>query len=86
MDKQQFLVVMREYLGGKRPEANAAALTLGSSLWETGFVDSVSMVELILFVEQLLGADVTLDTGDVRSFGSIQAIYDNHVKPRVAAV
>jgi acyl carrier protein len=84
MEQQQFVDLMTEYFRGKYPDADAQALTPGASLWDLGFLDSVSMVELIIFVEGLLGGNVTLDTSNVRSFGSIQAIYDHHVKPRVA--
>jgi acyl carrier protein len=85
MEQQQFVAQMTEYLRSRRPEADSAALTPEANLWDLGYLDSVSMVELVWFVETLLGGNVMLDTSDVRSFGSIQAVYDNHVRPRVAA-
>jgi hypothetical protein len=85
MEQQQFVDVLTQYLRTKRAGIDGTLLTPEANLWELGFVDSVSMVELILFVEGILGDDVMLDVTDVRSFGSVQAIYDNHVKPRVAA-
>ena len=86
MEQQQFVERMTAYLRSKRPDADSDALTPAASLWDLGYLDSVSMVELIIFVEGLLGGSVTLDTSDVRSFGSIQAIYDRHVKPHLAAL
>jgi len=86
MEQQQFVEAMTAYLQSKRPDADSHALTPDASLWDLGYLDSVGMVELIMFVENLLGGDVTLDTRDVRSFGSIQAIYDHHVKPRLATL
>jgi acyl carrier protein len=85
MERQQFVDSMTAYLRGKRPDGDGQALTPDASLWDLGYLDSVSMVELIMFVEGLLGGNVMIDTSDVRSFGSIQAVYDHHVKPRVAA-
>jgi hypothetical protein len=85
MEEQRFVAQMTEYLRNKRPEADGSALTPEANLWDLGYLDSVSMVELVWFVENLLGGNVLLDTSDVRSFGSIQAVYDNHVRPRVAA-
>lgn len=86
MEQQQFVDLMTAYLRSKRPDADSQALTPDASLWDLGYLDSVSMVELIMFVEGLLGGNVTLDTSDVRSFGSIRAVYDHHVKPRLAAM
>ena len=81
MERKQFVDAMKRYLSRENPKLDPSLLTPGASLWELGYVDSLRTVELILFVEKLIGREIGLDGSDVRTFTSIQAIYDAHVGP-----
>ena len=77
MDKQPFVDALTQYLVSKRPHKEPPVPE--ANLWTLGYLDSLSIVELILFVEKVTGSDLSF--GDVHSLRSIEAIYDHYVKP-----
>lgn len=78
MNKQFFIDEVTRYLVHMRPHRELPMPD--ANLWTLGYLDSLSVVELILFVERMVGSD--LSVGDVHSLRSIDTIYDNYVKPR----
>lgn len=77
VDKQLFVDEVTRYLVHMRPHRELPMPD--ANLWTMGYLDSLSVVELVLFVENMIGSD--LSVGDVHSLRSIDAIYDNYVKP-----
>jgi acyl carrier protein len=80
MTPTQFFESVKLYLTGKQPRLDHSLLTPEANLWELGYIDSLNTVELILFVEDIIERRITIESSDVRSFGSIQSIYQNYVQ------
>lgn len=80
MTRDEFVCGVREYLIERKPHLDATRLTPDASLWELGYADSLGTVELILFVERMIGGEIPIDSAYVRSFATIQSIYDAYLK------
>jgi acyl carrier protein len=78
VDRQLFVDALTQYLVRKRPQKEAPAPA--ANLWALGYLDSLSIVELVLFIENVTGSE--LSVGDVDSLQSIDAIYDYYVRSR----
>lgn len=81
MDRQLFVNELTQYLVQKRPHREPPGPE--ANLWTMGYLDSLSIVELILFVESVTGAELAV--ADIHSLQSIAEIYDNYVKSRGSA-
>jgi hypothetical protein len=53
-----------------------------SHLWMGGYVDSVAMLDIITFVEELIGDDLDLDGEFLRNFSSMEGIYEAYIAQR----
>jgi hypothetical protein len=78
VDYADFAALVQGFLFDQKPELNHTLLTSEANLWELGYVDSLSLVELIVFVEGVVGREIDF-AGDTRTFQSIASIYRAHV-------
>jgi acyl carrier protein len=79
VDYADFAALVRRFLFDQKPELNHTLLTPEANLWELGYVDSLSLVELIVFVEGVVGREIDF-AGDTRTFRSTESIYRAHVR------
>lgn len=76
----EFVQEVTRFLTQAKPTFDSGLLTPGANLWEIGYLDSLSTVNLILFIEGMLGRELAID-GNAQKLRSIQSIYDHYVKP-----
>ncbi|MFE1772806.1 phosphopantetheine-binding protein [Streptomyces sp. NPDC059008] len=65
---------MRTFLSHLRPDADMAAVTSDSNLFELGILDSLAVVELIVFLERLIGAEIVIENYQLESFHTLAGI------------
>ncbi|MNW37831.1 D-alanine--poly(phosphoribitol) ligase subunit 2 [compost metagenome] len=75
MEKIQFFNELKRYLI-ERNLTNVTEIEEDSDLIRTGIVDSFSLTELILFIEDLTGHEIPVDDFEVDSIRSFNAIYN----------
>ncbi|MFT4034275.1 MAG: hypothetical protein QM679_01720 [Patulibacter sp.] len=49
------------------------------NLWDLGFLDSFGMVKLLTFLEEFVGREIVLSPDSIRTFHTIERMYDGHV-------
>jgi acyl carrier protein len=76
MERQSFLDAIAQYFIRKNPNREPPGPQ--ANLWTLGYVDSLRIVELIIYVENITGSELTLR--DANSISSIDAIYNEYVK------
>ena len=80
MTEDQFTNAVKDYLAGVKPDLDASKLAPDDNLWELGYLDSFGTADLVVFVEGLVGRELELAGGDVKSVATIRAMYDSHMK------
>ncbi|WP_073447001.1 MULTISPECIES: phosphopantetheine-binding protein [Streptomyces] len=53
-----------------------AAITAHSNLFELGILDSLAVVELIVFLEHLIGTEIVVENYRLESFHTLAGIHD----------
>ncbi|MGD3106997.1 acyl carrier protein [Streptomyces sp. YGL11-2] len=67
---------LRAFLSTLRPDADLAAVTPHSNLFELGILDSLAVVELIVFLEHLIGTEIVVENYQLESFHTFAGIHD----------
>jgi len=49
------------------------------NLWDLGYLDSFAMVEVLIQLEELIGREIELTADSLRSFHTLERIYDTYV-------
>ena len=75
MTEEKFAAAVNAYLADKNADFDSALLTLDANLWDLGFVDSLGAVDLILFIEELIGREIDLWANDAKTPVSIHEMY-----------
>lgn len=60
-----------------------SALTVidtSTNLWDAGLVDSFRIMELILFLEDLLGKEISVESNFISNFHTVDAMYRSLIK------
>lgn len=60
--------------------ATLTAIDTGTNLWDAGLVDSFRVMELILFLEDLLGKEISVESNFISNFHTVDAMYRTLVK------
>jgi acyl carrier protein len=55
------------------------SIDLDTHLWNEGLVDSFRIMELVFFLEDLLGREIAFEHNIIGSFQTIQSMYDSLV-------
>ncbi|MFB7629587.1 acyl carrier protein [Streptomyces sp. NPDC056149] len=67
---------LRTFLSTIRPDADVAAITPHSNLFELGILDSLAVVELIVFLERLIGTEIVVENYQLESFHTLAGIHE----------
>lgn len=82
LDREQFYDEVRSYLreqSGARSSTEVSRAGATDNLWDAGYLDSFGMVALLSFLEDLLGREIVLTADSLRTFHTLERIYDNYV-------
>jgi acyl carrier protein len=60
----------------KDPKNQVSQVELDTHLWDTGLVDSFRMVELIMFLEDLLSKEININSNFTSNFHTIRKMYN----------
>lgn len=75
MQESEVRSKLREWILGRAKSAPGADFSDQTLLLEKGILSSLDIVEFVLFIESLRGADVDVDDIDPTVFASIDALY-----------
>ena len=73
MDKQEIARQVREYIGREMPKSDVE-LTDTTNLLEEWFVDSMQVVQIVMFIESPFGVDVYRADINGQNFRNIETI------------
>ena len=73
MDKQEIARQVREYIGREMPKSDVE-LTDTTNLLEEWFVDSMQVVQIVMFIESQFGVDVYRADINGQNFRNIETI------------
>jgi acyl carrier protein len=60
-------------------ELNLLFIDLDTNLWDKGLVDSFRIMELILFLEDFLGKEISVESNFISNFHTIGSMYNSLV-------
>jgi hypothetical protein len=78
---EQFYAAFIGWLRETRPSGDAADPGPDTHLWATGYLNSIAMLEMIFFLEQLLDRELQLNGDFLPTFFTMRSIYEAHVAP-----
>jgi acyl carrier protein len=81
MERDEFYKRLTSLLRELKPELEAPDPLPDTHLWVVGYVDSLAMLEIIFFVEDLVGHEISLDDDFLPNFYTMEAIFDAYVTP-----
>ena len=58
------------------PKNNTGQIELDTHLWDNGLVDSFRMVELVMFLEDLLSREIDINSNFTSNFHTIRKMYN----------
>jgi acyl carrier protein len=56
-----------------------------SRLWEEGYVDSLALLDIVAFLEDLVGREIDLSGDAITNFYTMKAMYDGYLQGRDGA-
>jgi len=87
MERQIFLKEVESFLlsDESNKEHNISSIDPSANLWDLGLVDSFRIMELILFLEDILGKEINVESNFIRNFHTMDLMYESLVldKPLV---
>lgn len=75
----KFIALLQEI----RPMRGLEELRPDTHLWATGYLDSLAMLEVIFFLEEILGRELNLSGDFLPTFYTMRSIYERHVSSGV---
>ena len=60
-------------------EQEISAIDFNTNLWDSGLVDSFRIMELILFLEDLLNQEVSIENNFITNFHTVDKMYNSLV-------
>lgn len=79
MDRNHFLEEFKAFLMGLDPGADVSELKPDTHLWEAGYLDSFAMLNVVVFIEEKTGREVTVDADALPTFFTINRMYETYV-------
>ncbi len=80
-DREEFYASVTVLLRELKPERDVPDPEPGTHLWAEGYLDSLGMLELIYFLEELLGREIELAGDFLPTFFTLRSIYETYVSP-----
>lgn len=77
MTYEQFIEQTRNFIA-TRAKVQPQAIQVDTHLIDSGYVDSLLLTELIVFVEDLLGCNIDVEDFRISKFETIAAIHQNY--------
>lgn len=79
MSEQEFYEKFVALLKEIRPIEGLDRLQPDTHLWATGHLDSLAVLEVIFFLEGLVGRELQLSGDFLPTFFTMRSIYENHL-------
>ena len=76
MTRQEFYDGLTDYFCRCHPERQIDKITDTENLFDAGYIDSLTVVDLILTIQDMLDIEVTIGNHTVGSFHNMRRIYD----------
>lgn len=81
MDQERFYQEVTAFIAAKAA-LSGEAIQPTDHLVQRGFVNSLILAELIVFVENISGTEIDVEDFRLDSFSTIEKIYRNYVAPK----
>jgi hypothetical protein len=72
--------LLMDWLHQANPNIKAGELNGGTAILKEGLLNSVQLLDLILYIERLSENPISVDSLNPRSFQSVDAIYEHFFK------
>lgn len=77
--REEFVREFGAWVKELNPDIDPSELRADENLFDAGVLDSFSVLRVIMFVEQLRGAEVDLEEANIESFSSLDRIYETFI-------
>jgi hypothetical protein len=82
MDRATFQTNFTTFLLTLKPDRELPPPAADTHLWEQGYLDSFSMLQVVDYLEQLTGEDIALGPDGLSTFFTVARIYDIYIAGR----
>lgn len=76
MDQESFYQQFTARIQEMHPDKPIPNIQPTDNLYELGFIDSLNMVEVIIFLESMLGNPISIENFQIRNFYTMNSIFD----------
>jgi len=75
MDRSTFIETLTGYLQQINPDREVSSVAPDANLHDAGLIDSLRMVELVLFLEKATGRPIPVERHEPRVFHTLDKMY-----------
>jgi acyl carrier protein len=76
MNSENFYKSLQEFLKERRSNGKTNHISEKDNLFDLGYIDSLNVVELILFIEEKTGKEIPIENYTPRTFHTMKQIFD----------
>jgi len=76
MKREALYKSLQEFLKERRPDVKCEHIHEKDNLFDLGYIDSLNVVELILFIEEKIGREIPIENYTPRTFHTMKQIFD----------
>lgn len=76
MNRETFYKSLQQFFKERDPDGKENQILEKDNLFDLGYVDSLNVVDLILFIEEKSGKEITIENYTPKSFHTMKQIFD----------
>jgi acyl carrier protein len=79
VEREEFYGQFAEFLRELKPDGSLPDPDPDTHLWESGYLDSFAMLEVVVHLEEITEGEITLGPDALPSFFTLRRIYDTYL-------
>lgn len=83
MQKEEFKQQFLTFLQSINLDQEVREIDNTTNLLEAGYIDSLNMVEMIIYLEEMTGEEIAIENYQLRNFYTIEGIYHTFIANKV---
>ena len=83
MDRRTFNQAFTTFIAQANPDKQIGQIPESENLWDLGYIDSLRMVDLLMFLENTLGTEIQIENHPPQVFHTFDAIYETFVRESI---
>jgi acyl carrier protein len=84
LEREKFYELFENYIRRTNEDGKIDVLAEKDHLFELGYTDSLGMINMIMFLEETLGEEISLEKYELRNFYTMYDIYNTFFLEKIS--